>query len=90
MTDAMQAVPQRRPWLAAVLSALIPGAGQAYAGRWGRAAVWFAPAMLALIGLFPAACYAIGTVLFARFSLNEREHAELVRELRARAGRSDA
>ena len=53
MTDAMQAVPQRRPWLAAVLSALIPGAGQAYAGRWGRAAVWFAPAMLALIGLIP-------------------------------------
>ena len=50
MTDAMQAVPQRRPWLAAVLSALIPGSGQAYAGRWWRAAVWFAPAMLALVG----------------------------------------
>jgi hypothetical protein len=29
----------RRPWLAGVLSAVLPGAGQAYAGSWQGAAV---------------------------------------------------
>jgi hypothetical protein len=32
----------RRPWLAATLSAVLPGAGQAYAGSWQGAAVAFA------------------------------------------------
>lgn len=31
----------KRPWLAATLSALLPGAGQAYAGSWQAAAVSF-------------------------------------------------
>lgn len=31
------ALPLQRPWLAATLSALLPGAGQAYNGRWGDA-----------------------------------------------------
>lgn len=41
--------------------------------------------LLALIGLLPALCYGIGTVLFFRFSLNEAEHDRIVRELRERA-----
>lgn len=32
---------QRRPWLAGVLSAAVPGAGQAYAGNWESAAIAF-------------------------------------------------
>jgi LCP family protein required for cell wall assembly len=45
----------RRPWLAAALSALIPGAGQLYARRYLRALVWFLPALVALAGLVPVA-----------------------------------
>jgi GPH family glycoside/pentoside/hexuronide:cation symporter len=41
-------------------------------------------AMLALLGILPGACYAVGTVLFLRFQLNEPEHAEVLRALRAR------
>ena len=33
----------------------------------------------------PASCYLIGGLLFARFSFNEREHADVRRELEARA-----
>ena len=48
-------------------------------------------AILALIGLLPAACYAVGTLMFMRFSLNEREHQEVVEALRQRAaGVSDS
>jgi len=42
-------------------------------------------AMLALIGLLPASCYLIGTIIFLRFRLNEREHAEVVAKLALRA-----
>lgn len=35
-------------------------------------------AMLALIGLLPAVCFFIGTVVFSFFGLNEKEHAEVV------------
>jgi GPH family glycoside/pentoside/hexuronide:cation symporter len=42
-------------------------------------------AILALIGLLPAACYAIGTLLFLRFSLNEDEHRRVVEILHERA-----
>ncbi len=42
-------------------------------------------AILALIGLLPAACYAIGTLMFMRFGLNEREHEEIIKVLRQRA-----
>ena len=41
-------------------------------------------AMLALIGLLPAAGYAIGALMFARFSFNEKEHAEVVAVLNER------
>ena len=34
--------------------------------------------LLGLMGLLPAACYAIGTILFLRFRLNEREHADVM------------
>lgn len=36
----------RRPWLAAVLSFIVPGLGQAYAGRWWLAAVFAVPVLL--------------------------------------------
>ncbi len=41
-------------------------------------------AIRALFGLLPAACYIIGTLLFARFSFNEKEHAEVRAALAAR------
>ncbi len=41
--------------------------------------------MLFLIGILPAVCYLIGTLIFLRFSLNETEHARVVAELQARA-----
>lgn len=34
--------------------------------------------LLGLMGLLPAACYAIGTLIFLRFRLNEREHADVM------------
>ncbi len=52
MTDAPSTMPvetrPRQPWLAAILSFLFPGLGQAYAGRW-RVAVLFAAPMLILV-----------------------------------------
>jgi len=42
-------------------------------------------AILALMGLLPAACYAIGALVFLRFSLNEAEHARILEVLHARA-----
>jgi GPH family glycoside/pentoside/hexuronide:cation symporter len=41
-------------------------------------------ALRALFSLLPAACYALGTVLLARFAFNEREHAEVRAALDAR------
>lgn len=46
-------------------------------------------AILALYGFLPAGCYAIGLILLMRFRLNESEHAEIRRELDARASRRD-
>lgn len=43
-------------------------------------------AMMALIGLLPAACYAVAIVMFSRFSLDEAEHRRIVVELEARRG----
>ena len=42
-------------------------------------------AILALYGFLPSACYAVGLVLLLRFRLNEAEHAEIRRQLDARA-----
>lgn len=42
-------------------------------------------AMVTLYGLFPLVCYAIGAYLFRHFRLDERAHAEIRRELDARA-----
>jgi len=38
-------------------------------------------AMVTLYGLFPLVCYLVGALLFSRFSLDERAHAEIRREL---------
>lgn len=40
--------------------------------------------MLALLGLLPGVSYAIGTLFFLRFQLNEREHAEVLLALKER------
>jgi len=42
-------------------------------------------AMVTLYGLFPLVCYAIGTLMFSRFTLDENEHAKIREELRKRA-----
>ncbi len=47
-------------------------------------------AMLALIGILPGTCYLIGTLLFLRFRLNEKEHAEVRAVLDARAAAASA
>ncbi|HSJ71183.1 MAG TPA: LCP family protein [Acidimicrobiia bacterium] len=52
-TSAIEGVSYSRPWLAAVLSALVPGAGQAYARRYVRALVWFSPTVVVLASLIP-------------------------------------
>ena len=44
-------------------------------------------AMMALIGLLPAACYAVAIVLFSRFSLDEAEHRRIVAILEERRGK---
>ena len=41
-------------------------------------------AMVTLYGLFPLVCYAIGALLFSRFTLDEKEHARIRKELRER------
>jgi GPH family glycoside/pentoside/hexuronide:cation symporter len=53
-----------------------PNAEQTIATKW---------TLLGLYGFLPAICYGIGTVLLARFQLNEREHAAIRAELDARA-----
>ena len=40
--------------------------------------------ILALYGLFPMACYLIGSALFARFKLDEASYTEIRRRLDAR------
>ena len=42
-------------------------------------------AMVTLYGLFPLVCYAIGALLFSRFTLDETEHARIRKVLRDRA-----
>jgi LCP family protein required for cell wall assembly len=38
-------------WLAAVLSVIVPGLGHLYLRRYRRAAIWFLPAVVAMVGL---------------------------------------
>ena len=56
-------------------SGFVPNVEQVPAVRW---------TILGLAGGLPAVCYAIGLVLFRRYSLNEAEHAEVVDQLRRR------
>jgi polyisoprenyl-teichoic acid--peptidoglycan teichoic acid transferase len=44
---------RKRPWLAAILSAIVPGAGQWYAGRVLRAVIWFGPIVVAAAAMIP-------------------------------------
>lgn len=47
-------------------------------------------AMMAMLGLFPLACYLLGAFALMRFSLNEREHGEIRSSLDQRAKVGDA
>ena len=42
-------------------------------------------AIVTLYGLLPLVCYAIGTIMFSKFTLNEDEHARIRAELQKRA-----
>jgi hypothetical protein len=44
---------QKRPWLAAGLSVLIPGLGHLYLRLWGRALLWLGLSVLASFLVFP-------------------------------------
>lgn len=48
---------EKRPWLAAVLGVLVPGAGHLYLARYRRAALWFSPAVLVLVVLVGASWF---------------------------------
>ncbi len=51
-TTAEPHVPSaKRPWFAALLSVLLPGLGHVYVARFRRAAVWFAPVVIAAVGI---------------------------------------
>ena len=64
----------------------------------GLSAIGFAPnqdqtqlvkvGMTALLGLLPLVCYAFGAALFSRFSLDEKEHAAIRRQLDGRMRRA--
>ncbi len=58
-TSAIEGVSHPRPWLAAILSALVPGAGQAYSRRYRRALVWFGPTILVLAGFIPLSTFGL-------------------------------
>jgi GPH family glycoside/pentoside/hexuronide:cation symporter/oligogalacturonide transporter len=44
-------------------------------------------ALKGLYALFPMACYLVGTLIFMRFKLDEKEHQRIRRVLDERAGR---
>ena len=48
----------KRPWLAAGLTLVVIGLGQAYLRRWGRAALWLATALLVGMLFVPEAALA--------------------------------
>ncbi len=57
-----------RPWLAAVLSGLVPGAGQLYARRYLRAALWFSPTLLVAVGVIPLISMQTSTLISTALS----------------------
>lgn len=52
VSDDQSAASSLRPWLAAVLSVLVPGLGQAYAKRYVRGLLWFSPMVAGAIALY--------------------------------------
>ena len=54
MSDpATEEAPRKRPWLAAVLTVLIPGLGHLYLRLWGRALLWFVIVIGSVLVLVP-------------------------------------
>ena len=43
-------------------------------------------AIMTLYSLFPLVCYSIGTLIFARFTLDEEEHGRIREAIAARSG----
>lgn len=52
VSDDQSAASSVRPWLAAGLSVLVPGLGQAFARRYMRGLVWFSPMLVGAIALY--------------------------------------
>jgi len=50
-------ISRKRPWLAVVLTALLPGLGHAYLRLWGRALMWIGLTTLGVVFLFPVEMY---------------------------------
>jgi uncharacterized paraquat-inducible protein A len=50
---ATETVPRKRPWLAVVLTLVVPGLGHAYLRLWGRAVLWFVLVLGTVITLVP-------------------------------------
>jgi len=69
MTDGMPSPP--KPGLAALLSLVLPGLGQVYAGRWLRGVIWyFAPtALFGAVATFVAQTGSLWMALVALFAL---------------------
>lgn len=70
------------------VAAGVGGLALGWAGYDGNAELQ-APAVkttiLVFVGAVPAVAYLVGAVLMGRFSLNEREHAEVLRQIRERS-----
>ncbi len=70
VASAPAVVPWRRAWLAGVLSSIVPGAGQMYAGRLLRS-LWFLLPTVATVGA-AAALASRGPVYLARLAVQPR------------------
>jgi len=64
----LDSAPERKwnPWIAGLLSLVLPGAGQVYRGYWFRGLVWLCFVVLGyLFYFFPGLCFHIGCVMAA-------------------------
>jgi len=54
VTDpATEETPRKRPWVAVVLTLILPGLGHAYLRLWGRALLWFLLVIGSVLALVP-------------------------------------
>lgn len=70
LTDIQQ-LSRKRPWLAAVLSVLIPGLGHLYLRLWARALLWLGLSILATFIVFPDGALPSSVSMDALFGASE-------------------